>query len=319
MFLSDRDYTQGLGVMVFTPRSACLPLVGAVTAMDEVFDSVLLGWFAGAPSAWTPVRSINVTFAQHMYTPDDISIPVPDPADRPYAGWLYASLGYVGEMETEGTWLGLDSTVRHVSLTQIDFGVIGPMSGAGWTQRWWHDDVNEKRNWVHPAGWGYQLDNEPGLILRHERTIARQVDFGPIDVEASANVGMSLGNVMTDAQAGAGLRIGRDLSVDYGPPRLRPAPAWPNRMRRGRDPVNAYLFGYVAGRAIARNIFLDGNTFADSRRVDKHHFVWEYQAGVAIFPFRWWRLTFTRVGKSEEFFGQSRDAIFHSVSTSFRF
>jgi hypothetical protein len=51
----------------------------------------------------------------------------------------------------------------------------------------------------------------------------------------------------------------------------------PNRTRFG-----AYLFGGVTGRWVIRNVFLDGNTFQDSHRVDKEPLVAELRGGLTI-------------------------------------
>ncbi|WP_460994321.1 lipid A-modifier LpxR family protein, partial [Staphylococcus aureus] len=43
-----------------------------------------------------------------------------------------------------------------------------------------------------------------------------------------------------------------------------------------------YLFAGVDARAVARNIFLDGNTFKDSPSVDKFPLVADANAGLAL-------------------------------------
>ena len=84
-------------------------------------------------------------------------------------------------------------------------------------------------------------------------------------MDVTPRAGVALGNVFTYAGAGAALRIGQQPR-----PRLRPAvhPAQPARrcaLVKRRDEWGWYLFAGVEGRAVARNIFLDGNTFSDSR------------------------------------------------------
>src|SRR3546814_13227351 len=85
---------------------------------------------------------------------------------------------------------------------------------------------------------------------------------------------------MTFANAGATVRLGQDLSVDYGPPLIRPSLSGLAAIDGGSD-LAWYLFAGVEGRATARNIFLDGNTFSDSHHVDKKNFVADPQFGVA--------------------------------------
>ena len=74
-------------------------------------------------------------------------------------------------------------------------------------------------------------------------------------------------------------------------------------------------FAGLYGRAVARNIFLDGNTFRDSMSVHKKSFVADGQAGVAL---RVGRLLFsyTYVLRGEEYFGQHGNSRFGAVGIS---
>lgn len=65
------------------------------------------------------------------------------------------------------------------------------------------------------------------------------------------------------------LRLGQRLPLDYGPPRIQPSLPGSGFFVPPQDRFGWYLFAGVEGRAVARNIFLDGNTFRDSRSVDK--------------------------------------------------
>ena len=79
-----------------------------------------------------------------------------------------------------------------------------------------------------------------------------------------------------------------------------------------------YLFAGFEGRAVARNIFLDGNTFHDSRSVDKELLVGDLQGGIVL-TWRGVRLTYTHVLRSPEFDGQDDSEQFGSVSLSVGF
>jgi hypothetical protein len=72
----------------------------------------------------------------------------------------------------------------------------------------------------------------------------------------------------------------------------------------------------VNGRAVLRDIFLDGNTFADSHSVDKKYFVADLAGGVAIY-FEQFKLTWTQVLRTKEFDGQPDDHEFGSLSLTF--
>jgi lipid A 3-O-deacylase len=68
----------------------------------------------------------------------------------------------------------------------------------------------------------------------------------------------------------------------------------------------------------ARNIFLDGNTFEDSRSVDKKILVGDLEAGIAI-TFGDVRLAYTHVYRTEEFHGQEDADLFGTLNLTIRF
>jgi lipid A 3-O-deacylase len=126
----------------------------------------------------------------------------------------------------------------------------------------------------------------------------------------------SLGNVHTFAAAGASLRFGWDLPSDCGPPRVRPS-------LPGTDFFNPtagfgwYLFAGAEGRAVAHDIFLDGNTFTDSHSVDREPFVADLQVGLAV-TFRALRIALTQVYRTPEFEERDRVQRFTALSLSMR-
>ena len=73
------------------------------------------------------------------------------------------------------------------------------------------------------------------------------------------------------------------------------------------------------GRAVARNIFLDGNTFADSDSVDKIPFVADLNAGLAITYGRV-RTSYAIVYRTKEFHEQDSDGdVFGTITLGIRF
>lgn len=243
---------------------------------------------------------------QNMYTPEDISQERLIEDDRPYAGWLYAGFGLVAE----------DPEARRIDNLEIDIGVVGPWSKADSTQKQWHRwfDFDD------PKGWDNQLENEPGVMVLFER---QQRAFDTLDLpmgleaELLPSFGFAAGNVMTYASVGATVRFGDDLSVDYGPPRIRPSLPTGGFLRRSEG-FNWYVFASIGGRAVAHNIFLDGNTFSDSHSVDKKYLVGDLQGGLAI-QYDGWRLAYTHILRTEEFEGQETPDRFGSLSLSYQF
>ena len=80
----------------------------------------------------------------------------------------------------------------------------------------------------------------------------------------------------------------------------------------------AYVFAGVDGRAVARNLFLDGNSFVSSRSVSKLSLVGDVTAGAAI-VFDSVRLAFTHVWRSREYKNQPGRDEFGAVALTLRF
>lgn len=248
-------------------------------------------------------KRISIALGQNMYTPTDLTQTALIPNDRPYAGWLYGSVGMVSD------------TGKRLDNAMLTVGVVGPASLAKPTQRWVHEVIGSP----DPKGWDNQLRDEVGVVLTFERKWRSLYEFSPFGVgmDVTPHVGVNLGNVNTDASVGAMFRLGFDLPSDYGPPRIRPS-------LPGSDffiptsTLGGYLFAGVEGRAVARNIFLDGNTFRDSPSVDKKIFVGSLQAGAAL-TFESMRLSYTHVFQTKEFDTQAKPQQFGAVTLSYRF
>lgn len=249
-------------------------------------------------------KRLSMSLGQSMFTPTDLSQSAPITNDRPYAGWLYGSIGVVSD-----TGKTLDNVVLTV-------GVVGPYSLAERTQKFIHRHVT---NSPIPRGWNNQLDNEPGIILTYERKWRSLYHVSPfgIELDMTPAAGVNVGNIETDAIVGSMFRIGYDLPADYGPPRIRPS-------LPGSDffiPTKAlggYLFGGFEGRGVARNIFLDGNTFSDSQSVDKKNWVGSATLGAAM-TYGDVRLSYTHVFMTKEFYQQTSAEQFGALTLSYRF
>lgn len=288
---TDRHYTNGF-------RASCLSAEGKLPAYGEWLGRNL------PILAENGAKRIGFAVGQNMYTPEDISIATPQPADRPWAGWLYGEVSIVSETRER-----LDSAALSV-------GVIGPWSGAEWTQKRWHEMIRAQ----NPKGWDNQLDNEPAVNLtldRQWRYLALPNLLG-LNADVTPHVGGALGNVFTHAAAGATFRFGKDLVDDFGgPPRIRPSLPGAAHFTP-HDGFGWYVFAGAEGRAVARNIFLDGNTFGAGPSVDRKIFVGDVQIGAALI-FSRVRLTYTTVFRTKEFRGQDEGDIFGAISLTARF
>ena len=303
------------GAASFVLENDSLKLAGKAT--DRWYTSgVRLGWSSAEgwlpePLAWVdnglagllgPANARwRFDLGQNFFTPDDKRRRNPDPRDRPYAGILYGTIGL-----DRRTWNTLDRF-------EAQLGVIGPASLARDTQIFVHRIIDDPR----PQGWGRQLRNEPVFNLNAERIWRVPVaatDFGDVDVLPAA--GAQVGTVRVAASAGARVRFGQGLERDFGAPRIRPTIAdAPAPVGEG---FGWYLFAGIGGYAVARDIFLDGNTWRDSRSVDRKPLVADFEAGAAVF----WgntRLSYTQVWRTKEFDNQGRTFSFGAVSLAVSF
>ena len=291
-YKTDRDYSNGVQAAWTSPPED--------TPGWAVSTARLLPFFEQEGE----VRA-SYALGQNIYTPSNLSAVNPPPDQRPYAGFLYASLGLIDE--------NIDKS--RLDQIELQIGVIGPMSLAEETQKFVHRAINDRI----PEGWHYQLRGEPGVILSYDRSmkVFPRLTEGPIGFDVEPDFGGAVGNVYDYASAGAMARIGFNLPDDYGPVRIEPSLPGSNFFEP-QSALGAYIFAGVDGRAIARNLFLDGNSFETSRHVEKIPFVGDAQLGAAI-AFRAFRLTFTHVFRSKEYKTQTAADQFGAISLSFRY
>ncbi len=240
---------------------------------------------------------------QSIYTPADISLNPPNPRDEPYAGWLYGTALLMSDNDT-----GLDTF-------GVTLGVVGPDSHADDVQ----SSVHRMMGYQEPQGWRYQLHDEPGVIVSYDhkwRNIFEASPFG-LGFDITPSWGANLGNVDTSGNVALMARLGRDLPSDYGPPLIGTSVGGSEFFIPTKK-FGWYFFGGIQGQAVARNIFLDGNTVGNSPSVDKNIFVGGLQTGVAI---TWsdFRLAYTQVFKTPEFKGEVNDDNYGAISLSWRF
>ncbi|MDX1512392.1 MAG: lipid A deacylase LpxR family protein [Gammaproteobacteria bacterium] len=255
-------------------------------------------------------RNIVLSVGQSMFTPQDTRRRDLIRTDRPYAGWLYLGAAFHSKKPTL-----LDTM-------EVQFGVVGPLSFAEQAQTL----VHELRSLDKPRGWDHQLENEPGINFVYERKWRRSFlgsDRG-LGADFIGHMGGALGNVYTYGNAGFELRAGWNLPKDFGSSPIRPGgdtndPIHKRDPRRSRDAsFGLHFFVYADGRGVLRDIFLDGNTIADSHSVDKRHFVADLAAGAAMTYDRF-KLSFAKVIRSREFDGQPSDHRFGSITLSYTF
>ena len=287
---TDQNYTNGIRFSWLSPETSVPQWV------DWTSRNLL-------PVANNGHKRTSIAIGQSMFTPQNLTTTLPQPNDRPYAGWTYASVGVVSDT---------GKTLDNVLLT---VGMVGPSSHAEQVQKFVHSIVDSP----NPMGWDNQIHDEPGIIFTYERKWRNLYQVSPfgLGIDATPHVGVNLGNISTEALTGITFRFGRDLPADYGPPRIRPSVPGSDFFLATKD-FGWYFFAGAEGHAVARNIFLDGNTFRESAHVEKEPFVGGLQAGAAV-TYGDTRISYTQVYTTREFDTQHKPEQFGVITLSHRF
>lgn len=309
-YRTNRNYTSGVKLAWVSPDLKKFEDAKCMPGWLEAAEKAVRDGFALKFAQQADERNFVATIGQEMYTPGDGTRKDLIRSDRPYAGWLYLGLGY-NERRGERT-----ASTGRLDSFEIRLGAVGPASLARESQHLVHD----LRSFARFQGWDNQLRNEPGLQAITEHKVKRKIG-NTNGADLIGHFGGSLGNVATYLNAGVELRLGADVPEDFGSSPLRPAGnntspgAW---SAAARHRWHAHFFAALDARVVARDIFLDGNTFVHSHRVHKRPLVTDLAMGVAGFA-HGWKFSFARVFRSTEFDGQGSRHSYGSFTVSYAF
>lgn len=259
-----------------------------------------------------PTFSINETssifysIGQNIYTPQDITQREQAEGDRPWAGYLYASMGMV------------TLTDDHTDELELSLGVVGPSAMGEQVQKFIHQELTDSPT---PRGWKNQIKDEPAITLGWQRGWPSYYssDAGLVSFSFSPYVGATVGNVYDFVSSGVNFRIAPNSEKWTDTPmRVRPAIPGTGFFEVPEDHWSWYLFGGLEGRIMGRNIFLDGNTFRDSYSVDKNYLVGDANVGAAV-TYDKVRVSYTLVYRTKEFETQDDATVFGALSVGYRF
>jgi lipid A 3-O-deacylase len=300
LFDSDRYYTQGLQFSYLGGD-----LKGG-SGWNAPFDFLSDNLSIFPSEAATISRHYEILFGQQIFTPANTSSNPPDPADRPYAGWLYTGLGLIQ-----------DTDRRQLDHLELLLGVVGPAALGRQVQNDWHQLIGDEK----AQGWDSQLHNEPGVMLSYEHKwrFLQPFDNG-FAVDAIPEVGGTVGNVMTYGEIATMFRFGKNLEADYGPQRMRPALSGTSYFNSEglEDPFGFYFYVGAQGRVVGRNIFLDGNTFRDSEGVNnKKIFVADLVGGLSLFWSSAVKFDMNVTYRTKEYDHQDKDEKYAGFNLSF--
>lgn len=297
---SDKYYSQGLGLSLLTGD------LSEAGAGNAPFD-LLADWSLFAGDAGWRSRRYEILLGQQIFTPQDTGRDNPDRDDRPYAGWAFAGLGLLQ-----------DTDRKRLDHLELLVGVVGPSAFGETVQNDWHQYIGI----AEAEGWDHQIHDEPGAMLSYER---KWRFLAPMDNGFGADfipeAGATVGNVMTYGQIGGLVRFGRNLQADYGPARMRPSLSGTSYFNSDgmTGDFGFYVFAGAQGRAVARNIFLDGNSFRDSRDVDSEPLVADLTGGVSLFWGGAVKLDVMAIHRTKEFDGQDKASDYAGINLTVGF
>ncbi len=252
--------------------------------------------------------AISVSFGQNIYTPYDIEREDLIEDDRPWAGISYFTFAMHRKRD------------KTMDTFEFLLGIVGPSSLAAKMQKF----VHSLYRGTQPQGWHHQLKDEIvfNMIYDKKWRIFKFREGKRIEFDLIGHAGAGLGTMMTAAASGWQFRFGSNLPQDFGTFLLRPGgesgalfnEQTHHRADAKRSGIHGYL--YLVGHAVYRNIFLDGNTFRDSHRVDKYPFVGDIVLGFVINRKRI-KFSYAYVFRTKQFKTQKKPQIFGAISISY--
>ena len=307
-FNEDRYYTNAVQLRVISPDLSKFA--------DNTFLPQGVGDFLGDvpfPGTEDAVQyNISLGLGQHIYTPENTDIPFLQKDDRPYAGYLYGTLGLHAKKK------------NRLDTLELAAGIIGPSALSEQAQ----NEVHRLRDFDTAKGWDHQLKDEPVAMLTWSRSWRLNADSPDMGWgwDVLPRMAVSVGTPFTQASLGGEIRMGWNLPPDFGSSTIRPgagifAPTLKEELEVQNslwDSLGIYLFLGVEGKAVAYNSFLDGNLWKSSHSVDKFPFVGEFNWGVGA-HLGDFSLTFTHVHRTLEFHGQDTAQNFGSITVGYSF
>lgn len=241
----------------------------------------------------------DVALRQDLYTPISRS-PIVDFSDHPYAGFL--SLDFMLS----------NRRANSIENIKVQVGVVGPASLAQQTQ----DIIHKLTHNPFFYGWDTQIKNEFILNFHYEYIFKYDLlNTSYFDIDILPAFKVALGNANTFAGGGGRIRFGYNLHSDFGVDKI-------NTSYMGSKPFNdkfsCYVFGGVLGTYVARDIFIQGNSFGTPRELVLEHFLYDAELGFAIL-YKGFRFSYVFTHQSKQFSAQQGSHDIGSILFNFAF
>ena len=290
---SDQDYSNGLLLRYI---SAELPKSGSEgeesSCINDLFDYL--------PGLKDPHgRRWSLALGHIIMTPEDLLATEPPVDDRPYAGWLFSQFCLI----TEGS-----DSLRSWEFT---LGIVGPAALGEELQHTIHTLIDD----YDPKGWDHQLDNEPGVGIAYRQIWRKWLHGSPdsFGVAFLPGYGVELGNVRTEARVSGELRFGWKMPLDYGTPSIPDGGG--TMVPAAAESFSLTFFIAPEFHAVARDIFVDGNTGKDNSSVTREPWRSTLKAGIRIGTHNW-SFGYTHVMETRSFKEQDNAHAYGSLTVS---
>ena len=266
---------------------SCVADEFSIYAENDILEKTDQNYTHGTEFKYQNDAGWGLKLVQTLYSPRNLESDQPVYNDRPYSCWIHLdSFEYV----PDGNW----TTYYALSL-----GTVGPAALGEEVQTFVHEHIAKSS--TIPMGWKYQIQNEPTL----NGAITEYYNLKLMDdwVQYRPSAGANAGNAMDDVDVDNTLFFGYNIPAVFEPMIKLSA-------RQGELAQKTWaLYGFAGcgGKFVARNILLDGNTFAPSRdavTVIHEPFVGDYYFGVGtkIFDLT---LAVTHIERTKEFTTQA--------------
>ncbi len=243
---------------------------------------------------------LSLSYDWRIYTPKDLEKEELIEDDRPYAGYQYIKTSIHR------------ANMQRVQTLSLQIGFIGPKTRMQQVQNTIHSLIGS----TQPNGWEHQLKNE--LVIQCNYSYRKFIEFDDTTV-LLPEAGIELGNASTKAFGMLIYRYGNDVHSDFGSSLMDNTDYY--KIPREKSSLKRWRYALqlsLKANFIARDIFLDGNTFQDSHSVEKENFTAEIGYGLDI-GYKRWKFSYLRKHLSKEFKTQNRYHSYGSLILSYQY
>lgn len=293
----DKYYTAGISLKFYSKDLQKSKNKGFYTFMHAIsaptFFPKALSRYLGEEDDFA--TSFGMSLSQEIYAPKDRFSNPPPKQDHPYGGFLYTSIM-------------LQNRFKYIlEQFEVALGIVGKDALAKQVQ----DTIHEARNVKKLAGWDTQLQNEGifNLYYRLSLSIPQVYEKTKHIVDIMPQVSFAAGNAKSHAQANLIARVGYNLSQNSLMPHINSGFVSTLPSRYGFS-IEAYMG--LGVRAVVRNIFLQGNSFAPRKDIEVNRGVGEFIFGVSL-NYKRFFLSYSAITRTKEFVSQDMPSTFGSI------